>query len=230
MNIIATLLLPLLISSSLFAQGPTAQQTRARAVFMSFHDSLERLKRETAITSNKEKESDVEDSLENISDYVKFLEAVISSGKPVPDEFLEGVALDAEFLKQIANRQRRSDPELQRVYDNLKDLEDDLAIKVTNNRSGGDVARVVQVLIRAKKGDQDVSAYEVWYTPKAWEFDAQRRRRFDKLTSLSNPSSMTLAPGRYYFWLTKERFESEHKLLNIGVNGESKQEIDLVVQ
>ena len=227
---IASLLLPLLISSSFVLQRPAEQQARASAVFRSFHDSLQSLRRETPMKANKEteNESDIAESLTNIADYVKFLEAVFASDKPVPNEFLEGVALDAELLQRIANRETKFHPELQ-LYDKLKDLEADLAIKVTNNRGGGDIARVVQVFVRAKKGDQDVSAYEIWCTPKAWEFDAQHRRRFDKLTNLSNPSSMTLSPGRYYFWLTKERSESEHKLINIGVNGELKQEIDLVV-
>ena len=209
------------------AHDPPGQE---RAVFDTFHKALDGL---TSRFGSKPApagiEGDIAQSLENITDYVKFLESVITSGKHGPREYLESLALDGELLKRLARQQAISELEKNKLYDGLKEVEADLQIKITGKRGSSEVARVVEVLVRAKKGEQDVGAYEVWYVPRGWASDSSAFNRFDGLTNPSKPPSMNLAPGRYFVWLSKDKHVTERQPVSIGANGEAKSEIDVPV-
>ena len=111
----------------------------------------------------------------------------------------------------------------------MKELESDLAIKVSGPRGGGEVARVVEVSVRAKKGDQEVGAYEVWYVPRGWIDTPSAFRRFDRLTNPAKPPSMNLSPGNYFIWLNKEQLGTKPQPVSLGLDRETKREIELVV-
>jgi len=200
------------------------------AVFNSFHGALGEL---TSRFGNKTDsggyQPDIAELLDKITEHVKFLESVITSGKPIPKEYLESVSLDGELLKRLARKESKSEPERKRLYEGLKEVESDLALKITGKRGSSEVARVVQLLVHAKRGDQDVGAYEVWYVPRGWASDSSAFKRFDGLTNPSNPPSMNLAPGNYFVWLSKGQPVTERQPVSIGVNGEAKREIDVVV-
>jgi len=223
----------LLVLAHLFAyaQTPPPPQATEHAIFDSYHDSLDALTRRFGITSASPGiEADIAQSLKSISDNVKFLKSIINSGKPIPKEYLESVALDAELLKKLSGQRSKSKREKSRLYDGLKEVESDLAIKVGHVKKGrGDGVKLVQVFVHAKKGDQDVGAYQVWYVPKGWTNDSTKFNPFDRLTSPSNPTSMNLAPGNYFIWLSKGQPVTSRQPVSIGGDGKAIREIDLVV-
>src|SRR2546421_93478 len=173
MKILAITLLLALVHLFAQAQTPREMQLPDRAVFDSFHGSLDQLTRRFGITSASPGiEADIAQSLKSISDNVKFLESIINSGKPIPKEYLESLTLDAELLKRLSGQRSNSNREKSRLYHGLKEVESDLAIKVGHVKKGrGEGVKLVQVFVHAKKGDQDVGAYQVWYVLKGWADD-----------------------------------------------------------
>ena len=228
MKITSALLFLLLVFAFNYGQTPEPR-VRVHALFDSFHISLGDLTRRFGNKSEKGINGQIGDLLDNIASNVKFLEAVMSLERPIPQEYLEGVNLDAELLKKLATQKSKTVRELESLYEGLKEVDSDLALKVTGPRSGGDVARVVDVLVHAKKGAQDVGAYQVWYVTKGWANDASHFKPFDRLTDPSNPSSMKLAPGNYFIWLSKGKPVTDRQPASIGVNGEVKREIEVPV-
>lgn len=229
MNPAATFLLLFSIFHLVYSQVPD-KQGEERAVVSSFHSAVDSL---TSRFGNNPASTgiqrDIAQSLDNITDQVRFLELVIESGKPIPKEYLESVALDAELLKRLARQESKSEAERKRLYEGLKELESDLTIKLRGERSGSDVARLVQVFVHSKKGTKEVGEYEVWYVPKGWGSERSVFKRFDRLTDPWNPPSMNLAPGNYYIWLSKGQPVTDRLPVSIGAYGEAKREIDLAV-
>ncbi len=219
------LILPLTFN---YGQTPVESQERVHAVFDSFHRSLRDLTTRISNQSRRDIDAGISESLESISENVKYLEAAMNLGKPIPPEYLEGVSLDAELLKKLAAQESKTGLQRKDLYDGLKEVEANLTLKVTGPRSGGDVTRVVEVLVRAKRGNQDVSAYQVWYVTKGWAKDTTKFKPFDRLTDPSNPSSMKLAPGNYFIWLGKNRI-TDPQPVSIGANGETRREIEVPV-
>ncbi|HTG16924.1 MAG TPA: hypothetical protein VK747_16875 [Blastocatellia bacterium] len=222
----------LLFSSlaAVYAQTAHDPPGQERAVFDTFHKALNDLtSRFGGKPASAGIEADLAQSLENIADYVKFLESAITPAKPGPKEYLESLALDAELLNRLARQESKSAAEKKKLYDDLKEVESDLEIKLSGARGPSDVARVIQVLVRAKKGEQDVGAYEVWYVPRGRASDPSVFKRFDGLTNPSNPPSVNLAPGRYFVWLSKGKPVTERQPLEIRLDGQSPREIDVVV-
>jgi len=177
-------------------------------------------------------QTDIVQSLANIGENVKFLDVAIRrSRNQVPREYLESLSLDAELLKRLAKRDYNSESERTRLYDGLKEVESDLELKVTGpgRQGGAEVVRLVEILVHARKGDQDVGAYEVWYVPKGLLREPSRFKRFDRLTDPSAPTSMKVAPGNYFIWLSKGSSLTDRKPVDIGVQGEARREIDVVV-
>lgn len=213
-----------------YPQTPPDKQGQEQAVFYSFHSTLDELKSRfgNKATSGGIQAS-IAQSLDNITEYMKFLESVIRSGEPFPKEYLASVDLDVKLLKRLAGQESRSEPERERLYEGLKELESDLTLKITAERGSSDIARLVQVVVHAKKGDQEVGAYEVWYVPKGWVSEESVFKRFDRLTDPSNPPSMKLAPGNYFIWLSKGRPVTDRQPVSIGAYGEAKREIEVAV-
>ena len=220
------LLFLILLVTFTYGQTPVEPQERVHAVFDSFHRSLGDLTKRFSNKSRQGIDARISESLDNISENVKFLEAVVNLGKPIPPEYLEGISLDAELLKKLAAQKSKSGPQRKNIYDGLKEVEADLTLKVTGPRSGGDVARVVEVVVRAKRGNQDVGAYQVWYVTKGWAKDTTKFKPFDRLTDPANPSSMKLAPGNYFIWLGKNRV-TDPQPVSLGANGETRREIEV---
>ena len=219
----------LLVSALSHAQSPPKQQTPGREVFDSFHSSLKDLNKKFGNKSARPLDARIARSLETIASNVEFLEKVMARGKPVPPEYLEGVVLDAELLKKLAAQKSGTLRDRKVLYAGLQEVDSDLAIKVAGPRSGGDIARVVEVFVHAKKGADDVGAYQVWYVNKGWAKDPSRFKPFDRLTDPSNPPSMKLAPGNYFIWLSKGTPVTERQPASIGENGESQRVIHLQV-
>ncbi len=228
MKILGALLFLMLSLTFNYGQTPLEPPERVHAVFDSFHSSLGDLTKKFSNKSRPGIEGRIARSLDNISENVKFLEAVMNAGTPIPPEYLEAVKLDAELLKKLAAQKSQTAVQRKNIYDGLKEVEADLTLKVTGPRSGGDVARVVEVLVRAKRGNQDVGAYQVWYVAKGWAKDTTKFKPFDRLTDPSNPSSMKLAPGNYFIWLGKNR-ATDPQPVSIGANGETRREIEVPV-
>lgn len=219
------LMLPLTFN---YGQALPEQQEQVRATFDSFNRSLADLTKKFGNKSRVGIEARIARSLDSITENVKFLEAVMKLGNKMPPEYLEGVSLDAELLKELASRKPKNAVHLNSLYDGLNEVDSDLTLKVTGPRSGGEVARVVEVLVRAKRGNQDVGGYQVWYVTKGWAKDGTKSRPFDRVTDPSNPSSMKLAPGNYLIWLGKDPV-TDRQPVSIGANGESRREIEVPV-
>lgn len=227
MKIAGALLFLLLAFAINYGQTSPEPQAQVHTIFDSFHSSLDDLKKGCGNKSTTGIEADIAQSLDSITESVKFLEAVMNLGKPIPKEYLEGVSLDAELLKKLARQKSKTASERKTLYNGLKEVESDLAIKITGPRSGGDVARVVEVLVHAKRGTQDVGAYQVWYVTRGWANDPSHFKPFDRLTDPSNPSSMNLSPGNYFIWLSKGKPVTDRQPASIGVNGEARREIEV---
>jgi hypothetical protein len=98
MKTFAALLLPLLFIPWSYAQQQARAEENVTVVIDSFHDSLESLR---ARFGNRP-ESDIAKSLVKTTDYVNFLDKLFRAGTPFPQEYLEGITLDADLLKKLA--------------------------------------------------------------------------------------------------------------------------------
>ncbi|HXU09839.1 MAG TPA: hypothetical protein VN743_12660 [Blastocatellia bacterium] len=237
----AAMLFLLFCCSPVFSQTAREQPAQARALFDSFHKSLDEIRgRFVKNTAPSIPKSEIAESIANINDYVNSLESAITSRTPSPKAYLESLALDVELLKRLATQQVTSETEKIQLYDGLKDVEADLKIKANAKRRCGNCSRdpngeeitfAVQVLVHAKKGGQEVGAYLVWYVPIALKSDSTEFKRFDSLTDPdpNRATSMNLAPGCYQVWLTKDEAETKRQVFSIGLNGEAKREIDVPV-
>jgi hypothetical protein len=213
------------------AQEPRKQQKLA--VFDSARSALRELTNKFGNNPvSDQMQTETVQSLANIGESVKFLDGAIRrSRKQVPKEYLESVGLDAKLLKRLAKLDYNSESQRKRVCDELKEVESDLALKVTGpgRRGGGEVIRLVEVFVHAKKGGLEMGAYEVWYVPKGWVSEPSVFKRFDRLTDPANPPSMNLAPGNYFIWLSKVQPLTDRQPVSIGAYGEVKRELDVSV-
>jgi hypothetical protein len=228
MKISCALLFLMLALTFTYGRILPEQQEQVHAVFKSFHSSLGDLTKRFSNKSRPGIDARIYQALDSISENVKFLEAVMNLGTPAPPEYLEAVSLDAELLKKLAAQKSQTALQRKNLYEGLKEVETDLTLKVTGPRSGGDVARLVEVLVRAKRGNHDVGAQQVWYVSKGWAKDTTKFKPFDRLTDPSNPSSMKLAPGNYFIWVGKTRV-TDRQPVSIGANGETRREIEVPV-
>ena len=220
----------ILFSSLQLASAQVPQELQERPVLDSFHRSIDELNSRFGIKLTPAGfHADAIQALKKISQHVEVLEFVIGSQKQIPKEYLDGIGLDAELLQRLARQEAESELGRNRLSEGLKEVESDLDIKANVVRGGAELVRLVQVLVHARKGDQELGAYEVWYVPKGWLSEPSVFKRFDRLTDPSNPSSMNLAPGNYFIWLSKGSFLTDRTPASVGVNGEVKREIDLVV-
>lgn len=224
--VVLTLSLGLTIA---IAQAPIGRAMQGGSVFESFHSSLSRLRDRLGTGDDK-----ATGWLNKIESSVAFLQGLTtsSSGKEMPEEYLKSIKLDADLLKTLAEKRLSLDPKFDRteLYQGLEDVASDLEIKVaTIKRSRGDAVKLIEVFVRAKKGEQEVGGFEVWYVPRGWANNPGQYRRFDSLSNPSNPPSMNLAPGNYLMWLSKGKDATQRQPVRIGGDGRTKREFDLVV-
>lgn len=228
MKIAATVLI--LFSCLHVASAQVTQERQKRAVFDSFHSSLVDLTgRFGHVSASEQFQTQAAQAIHQIDKHLRILEFVIENQKQVPKEYLESLELDAEILKRLSAQEAKSESERKRLSEILKEVESDLAIKADGVRGGLFEVKLVEVLVHARKGDEEVGAYEVWYVPTALLSVPSRFKRFERLTDPSNPSRQDLAPGNYMIWLSKGSSSTARTLASVGVHGEPKHEIDLVV-
>lgn len=233
MAISPTILLLVASFVSIQVQEPAKDIGLQRAVFSSFHSSIEKLKqRFGAFSKSKRVEGQIASEVETIADNVKFLEAVTAK-KETPKEYFESLALDAELLTRLVSSRAKTRAAKQALLKGLKDVADDLTVKVkdiadTRGTNEGR-PRTIRVVVRAKKGAQDLTGYEVWYVLVGWRDEKQKWNRFDRLTSSSDPPAADLAPGRYVMWLTTAGSSTPHQVIRVGVEDTLPKPVDLVV-
>jgi DNA repair photolyase len=111
----------------------------------------------------------------------------------------------------------------------LNAIEQDLALKekFIGSTRGEPLSQIETVVHTEGKDTHEKSGYEVWYVPKGLEDYKAEYRRFD---NLSTPAVMSLPPGNYVLWATKENVISDRRPLTLGDDGRSKREFTLVVK
>lgn len=230
MNIAGSFLFLLTVFTINYSQIPTEQQAQVNAVFGSFDSSLADLRRRLGKKPPRGTKAEIAQSLESISENVEFLKKVMMTpGRPILKEYLEGVAADAELLQELAAQNPRTAPELKALNVELKEVASDLTLKITGPRSGGEIVRLVEVFVHARKGTETVGGYQVIYVSRAQLRNKTYYKPFDRLTDPSNPTSMKLPPGNYIIWLKKDMQETKQQPASVGENQESKKTIDVPV-
>jgi hypothetical protein len=225
---IAAILFLLLLTSALAAAQEPPTYPQESAVFAYLQASTAALKAKTAKSN-----ADALKLLDDIEENVKTLAGVATGTRPVvfPAEYLESLTLDADLLKKLAGQKHnpKSAADRKRIVAQLKDVDEDVAIKVVALKHGrGGSARLVEVTAHARKEAQDLGGYEVWYVPKGWASNSGAYKRFDGLSNPSSPPSMNLAPGNYLMWLSKGGAASNRQPVSIGGDGRTKRDLDLV--
>src|SRR5262245_12180415 len=164
MRVSLALLFVLVAVPIVYGQASGADAAEMRDVFESFHGSLDTLtkRNESKRPLYTGERREIAKTLSQIRASVDFLEALSSNGKPGPKEYWEGVSQDAMLLRKLAG-QRSETGSQKALLGSLHEVDADLTIKVTGPRGGGEVPRVVEVVVRARRGSQDVGAYQVWY-------------------------------------------------------------------
>jgi hypothetical protein len=140
----------LLLTSVLAAAQDTPTYPQESAVFAYLQSSTSVLKAKTA-KSNAEAAK----LLDDIEANVKTLAGVATGARPValPAEYLESLTLDADLLKRLAEQKYnpKSAADRKRRAAQLKDVDEDLAIKVVALKHGrGGSARLVEVTAHAR--------------------------------------------------------------------------------
>jgi hypothetical protein len=222
----------LTLSLAFAVAGTQARPRRAAqggSVFESFRSSLSSLRDQLGAG-----DAAATERLDKIGSSVAFLQglAASSQNKELPEEYLESLKLDADLLETLAGKRYPPGTKSARseLHRGLEEVASDLEIKVaTVKRSRGDVVKLIEVIVRAKKGEQEVGGFEVWYVPRGWANNPGQYRRFDGLSNPNSPPSMNLAPGNYLIWLSKGKDATQRQPVRIGGDGRVKRELDLVV-
>jgi hypothetical protein len=182
----------------------------------------------STLTRKFGKQSDIARLLQQISNHWEVIEFITKTQAGIPEQYLESVRDDARLLERLAKQEPSSESEQRSFYEELKELESELSVKARATRGSGDAVTLVEVLVHAKRGDQDVGDYVVWYVQRGWANDASRKKRFERLAGRSGPASAKIPPGNYFIWLEGPS-STARQPLSFGLNGEDKSEVDVVV-
>lgn len=199
----------------------------ADSVFVSFSETTASLRSKLG---PKDKQN--QQLLSQIDESVTYLREMVASGelRPVPEQYLKSLALDADLLAELAVQPRpQSDDQRKNFRERLETAADDLAIKVSHLRNPRKGPAMVEVTVRARMNGQEANDYEVWFVPKGWANKDAIFKRFDRLTNQYNPPRMFLAPGNYFLWLKKSPAKTERQPLTVGGDGSSKREVELQI-
>jgi len=221
-SLTAALMLSIVCAGVSRGQKPTPE-----SIFSSFRRSIGNI-------NLKLRSSDKQDRqyLSQIDQSVSFLQEKVAAGefKPVPDQYLNSLQLDADLLAEFAAEPKpSSEDKRQALTGGLETVASDLAIKVSHLKSPRKGPALVEVTVRARMNGVDVNDYEIWYVPKGWANKETVFKRFDKLTNQYSPPRMFLAPGNYFMWLKKAPGKTERQPVTLGGDGNSKREIELPI-
>ena len=192
------------------------------------------ISRSTATLRNKLKTSDKEnvELVDKIDSSVAYLRVEVTTDRMgiVPETYLKSIALDADLLKDVANRKEPiSMPERASLTEGLQVVSDDLAVKVAHIRQPMRSPALVEVTVRARTSGKEVDDCEVWFVPKGWFSNKDFHKRFDRPTNQSMPPKMSLPPGNYFIWLSKPPITTERQPMTIGGDGIAKRNIELLI-
>jgi hypothetical protein len=213
--------------SGVRAQEPPDTILSSDSIFASFAGSIANLR--SRLPPNF---SEAYNQVHPIDRSVSFLQQQINSHDlyPVPDQYLKSLALDADMLKTVADRNRpASSAERSSLLEVLQLIASDLAIKVAHLEHHNKGPALVEVTVRARTGGSEADDYEVWYVPKGWSNYSNAYKKFDQLTNHSLPPKMFLAPGNYVIWLSRPPSKTEPRPVTIGGDGRARRDIELLI-
>lgn len=175
------------------------------------------------------KTPEVSTRLNQIKAHVSELQNVVRSRPavlgPEPRLYRENLESFSRVLIAVAEHA----PPTDRLLDQLNSIERDLAIKkgFASSSRGEPLSQIQTVVYTVDKEERGKGGYEIWYVPKGLEDYSQEFKRFD---NLSTPAIMSLPPGNYVLWTTKDNVTSDRRPLTLGDDGRSKREFTLVVK
>lgn len=158
--------------------------------------------------------------LQQSSDDVTYLQTM-SASQRLPDQYRESLAGSRALLRSLSFGDVTTEEEFLR----LMAVSADLRTKAEHARQISTAAfKSVDVTVHTRKQGQEVSGYEVWYTPAAFR-DGSHNLRFEKYSS---PTANQLAPGNYYIWArnVNSGTEGNQSLFPIG-QGKTYHDIDI---
>lgn len=218
-----TLLCPLLTSSK-------GQTPNASSVFDAFNSSILKIRNAVKqISIDGGQKAAINELLSSIEQNIAFLRETARRQRsiPVPDEYIRALSHDAELLSALADQIVNQSFDVKMLNSALLELASDLTIKANYAKSSRSAAlRLVRLYVYTRKGDSELTGYEVWYVPKAWEGVNSAHRRFDKLSS---PTWMDVAPGNYIIWAQKAKLTTEKRPISVGSDDKSEKKFDLLV-
>lgn len=144
---------------------------------------------------------------------------------PEPRIYQENLELFSRVMIAVAEHPPATD----RLLDQLSSIERDLAIKrrFASSSRGEPLGQIQTVVYTVDKDHRSKGGHEIWYVPKGLEDYNGEYKRFD---NLSTPAIMSLPPGNYVLWTTKDNVTSDRRPLTLGDDGRSKREFTLVVK
>ena len=127
--------------------------------------------------------------------------------------------------RQLKEAAGRSD---EAMVQTVKDLAADLHAKAENCRHSEDgLGKEIRVVVRTKRGVQEVGGYEVWCAPLALVAFKNEHIRFPQISS---PTALkNLAPGCYAMWLQKDQEKTAPVKQIIGGHGDLEFPVELAV-
>lgn len=175
------------------------------------------------------KTPEVSTQLEQIRTHISELQNVVRSRPlmlgPEPRIYQENLELFSRVMIAVAEHPPATD----RLIDQLNSIERDLAIKrrYASSSRGEPLGQIQTVVYTVDTENQSKGGYEIWYVPKGLEDYNREYKRFD---NLSTPAVISLPPGNYVLWTTKDTVTSDRRPLTLGDDGRSKREFTLVVK
>lgn len=172
--------------------------------------------------------------LEQIQNDAKFLQQkwlVWAQEHPRSTLYYNDVRRDSYFRslqgtqRQLEKLHKSSD---EVILETITDVAADLHAKAENCRHSTDgLGKEIKVMVRTRKGTEEVAGYEVWCSPRALVKFKDEHIRFPKISSPTILKNM--APGRYEMWVEKGTDKTKPVTQTIGGKGETELEIDLLI-
>jgi hypothetical protein len=115
-------------------------------------------------------------------------------GTKIPDAYAINLTLDLHMLEKTLESPVEEEP-----YAVLRDVAEDLKIKADHCRKTGvGLGGLVTLVVRTKRGGQELRELQVLYLPKILE--VVKDAKPDLFPKFSSPTSCPLPPGRYVMW------------------------------
>jgi hypothetical protein len=143
-------------------------------------------------------------------------------GTKIPDTYAKSLTLDLQVLEKTLMSPVDDAP-----YPVLRRVADDLKIKADHCRKTGvGLGGLVTLVVRTKRGGQELRDLQVLYIPKILE--VVKDARPDLFPKFSSPTSCPLPPGRYVMWTREPQSNrtGERTVVRVG-DGKDTIEWDL---